>query len=153
MPTDLYDYSFVEKIAQVETYPDQFPRVIFTGEVSNVEAYMKASDVFVFPSKREGMGNVVAEAMAVGLPCILTPYDGLPDEFGKPGHEYLLVKPNSDALANKVIEVLENEKLKNEIGLAARKWTEEHLELDSSLDLYARFYKTLKDNNQRNIYV
>ncbi len=46
--------------------------VIFTGSVSNVEEYLAASDVYISTSKSEGLPNGVLEAMAVGLPVLLS---------------------------------------------------------------------------------
>lgn len=46
------------------------------GEQPDVRPYLAASDIFVFPSYREGMPNVVLEAGAMGLPCIVTDING-----------------------------------------------------------------------------
>lgn len=48
------------------------PNVDFRGNVTNVGDYLKASDVYVSTSKSEGMPNGVLEAMAVGLPTVLS---------------------------------------------------------------------------------
>lgn len=53
-------------------------RVTFTGVVSNVNEYMQAMDVFVFPSIFEGFGIVLIEAQATGLPCVVS--DTIPRE-------------------------------------------------------------------------
>lgn len=47
-------------------------KVILTGAVSNVNDYLQAMDVFVFPSIFEGLGMAVIEAQAAGLPCIVS---------------------------------------------------------------------------------
>lgn len=44
-------------------------KVIFAGFHSNAEDYLSAMDVFVFPSSYEGLGLVLIEAQANGLPC------------------------------------------------------------------------------------
>lgn len=54
-------------------------KVIFTGYKSNVNDYMQAMDVFVLPSKSEGLGLVLIEAQASGLPCF-TSKDVVPKE-------------------------------------------------------------------------
>jgi glycosyltransferase involved in cell wall biosynthesis len=47
-------------------------RTLLPGGVSNVNEYLQASDIFVFPSDYEGFGVSIAEAMAVGLPMVST---------------------------------------------------------------------------------
>lgn len=54
-------------------------KVIFTGYKSNVNDYMQAMDVFVLPSKFEGLGLVLIEAQASGLPCF-TSKDVVPND-------------------------------------------------------------------------
>lgn len=54
-----------------ETYSDD-SRLLFTGNINNVSDYLQASDVYVSASKSEGMSNGVLEAMATGLPVLLS---------------------------------------------------------------------------------
>lgn len=49
-----------------------FENVIFTGNITNVNEYLQAGDVYVSASKSEGMPNGVLEAMAAGLPVLLS---------------------------------------------------------------------------------
>lgn len=53
-------------------------RVIFTGVRNDVADLMQAMDVFVFPSKYEGLPVTLIEAQAAGLPCLIS--DGVPAE-------------------------------------------------------------------------
>lgn len=55
-------------------------KVILTGNVGNVQDYLQAMDVFVFPSHFEGFGIVVLEAQAAGLPCVVS--DCVPQAAG-----------------------------------------------------------------------
>ena len=78
-------------------------RVIFTGRVLDVEHYVAAMDVLVHPSYREGLGLVLQEAGAMGVPCITTDIIG-PKEFGIPGQTGLLVKKaDADDLYEKML--------------------------------------------------
>lgn len=56
-------------------------RVHFLGEIQNADIvhYLHASDIFVRPSRSEGMGNSFIEAMAAGLPVIATQEGGIAD--------------------------------------------------------------------------
>lgn len=57
------------------------PRVQFLGQIGHAELpkYLKASDIFIRPSRSEGMGNSFVEAMAAGLPVIATQEGGIAD--------------------------------------------------------------------------
>lgn len=51
-------------------------QVAFVGWQDDIRPFLAASDVFVFPSYREGFPNVVLQAGAMGLPCIVTDING-----------------------------------------------------------------------------
>lgn len=53
-------------------------KVILTGERTDISGFLSAMDVFVFPSKFEGLGLAVIEAQASGLPCLLS--DRIPQD-------------------------------------------------------------------------
>ena len=118
-------------------------RVVFTGPVDEVEAYYRAADVFVFPSKREGMPNVVPEAFACGLPVVLTPFLGLPSEFGRPGEHYVLAKKDPRALAEAINALLDDDARRRLLAQRGREWVRDHLAVDASLDRFAALYREL----------
>jgi glycosyltransferase involved in cell wall biosynthesis len=121
-------------------------RVHFVGFVDNVDEYLRASDVFVFPSWREGLPNVVLEAMASGLPVVMTPFLGLSGDLGKPDQHYILVERDADSFAAGIANLLEREGLRATLGQRARRWVEETLDVENSLDRYAALYQRLADN-------
>jgi glycosyltransferase involved in cell wall biosynthesis len=69
--------------------------ILFRDFHPQVENYYRAADLFVLPSQNEGMPNVVVEAMACGLPCVVTSISGTTDliEHGQSG---MLFAVNSD---------------------------------------------------------
>ncbi len=54
----------------------QTSKIIYTGQVDDIEQYYCALDVLLFPSYREGFGNVVMEAAAMGTPAIISRIPG-----------------------------------------------------------------------------
>lgn len=78
-------------------------------------------DLFVFPSGTETFGNVLLEAMASKCPCICTDSGGVTD-FAE-NHKNALVVPfrNSDALANAIQNLKENNLLREQISVGALK--------------------------------
>lgn len=76
--------------------------MIFTGRVADVEHYVAAFDCIVHPSYREGLGMVLQEAGAMGVPYIACDIPG-PGEIGVDGVTGLLVeKGNADDLFEKM---------------------------------------------------
>ena len=121
-----------------------FPgNVRFTGAVENIADYLKASDMFVFPSKKEGMPNAVLEAMATGLPTVLTPFVGLSEDFGEAGKEYLLTNRSSDAISSAIKSILKDDRSRIALGSNARNWVVNTMQLEKSVRLYANVYSSL----------
>ena len=96
--------------------------ILFTGEVKCVEKYMQASDIFVFPSRKEGLPNVVTEAMAVGLPCIVSDLDGISanDIFEEEESGIIINSYQSEKYAEFIIKLIRDHTLREKIGRKAR---------------------------------
>jgi glycosyltransferase involved in cell wall biosynthesis len=130
----------LDALARASGVPGQ---VHFTGIVDDVEAYLRASDVLVLASEREGLPNSVLEAMATSLPVIVTPYIGLSRDIGIADQHYLLSEPHAEALAAKLADLLASPERRLEQGQRGRRWVEETMALERSLDRYADLYHEL----------
>ena len=118
-------------------------RVHLVGYTQNVEEYLRAADLLVFPSRWEGMGNAVLEAMASALPVVLTPFLGLPPDFGQPDREYLLVDHDFGAIAAAVRRLMEHAELRAKLGKRGRQWVQDTMDVERTLDRYAELYRDL----------
>lgn len=88
----------------------RMPAAVFAGKMDHKQlSVMYASaDVFLFPSISESYGNVVMEAMASGLPCVLADGGGSRN-FIQQGVNGFLCAPNAaEDYLNKIIQVLED---------------------------------------------
>ena len=118
-------------------------RLHFPGLVENIEDYFRAADVFVFPSEREGFPNAMLEAMASGVPVVCSPFDGLSPELGKNGKHYVLSSFEPQELARDVLDLIRDKDCRKDMGLEARRWILEHLDVDDSIEAYSRLYRRL----------
>ena len=132
--------SEIAKLIASSGAPDQ---VHFTGIVDDVENYLRAADIFVLASAREGTPNSVLEAMATGLPCLVTPYIGMSTGIGLAGEHYQLVDRNPEAIASALIEVLQDEKASEAAGNPGQRYVVENVDQQHSLDRYAALYEEL----------
>ncbi len=89
-------------------------RVIFKGQISHevMPTYLKACDIFIRPSRSEGMGNSFIEAMAAGLPIIGTPVGGIPDFLIDKQTGFMVEVDNPKSIAEVVKKIVANESLR-----------------------------------------
>lgn len=97
-------------------------RVVFAGRVkpSEVPLYMRAMDVVVHTSVREGVARVIPQAYAVETPVVALNLDGAPEVI-KDGQTGFLVEPGSDiVVAEAVVKLLQSSELRREMGRRGR---------------------------------
>lgn len=102
-------------------------KVIYMEFVNKISDCFKSSDIFVFPTLYEPFGLVITEAMASGLPVVVSRRAGAAEliEDGREG--LLLDNPrNPGEVAEKVNMLIKNKKLRSKISKQARKVVEEY---------------------------
>ncbi len=134
---------FKESIITLIKNSGKKSNVHFLGQVEGVENYLKASDLFVFPSEREGMPNALLEAMSTGLPIVLTPFVGLSDELGVVNKEYLLAKRSPESVAEKINLILDDNDLCRELMANARHWVVTKMNVATSVKSHFSLYAEL----------
>lgn len=107
-------------------------RVIFTGRVdrSIVTAYRKLCDIFVAPSRTEGQGHAFNSAMASYLPFVTTGAGGIKEYAFDNKTAWLVPQEDPRAIAEKVLDIVNNKEKTKQIVLAARKLMEEEYDWD-----------------------
>ena len=93
---------------------------LLLGEQSEVPALMEAADLVVLPSLREGLSNVVLEAMALGRAVLSTPVGGIPQAIDNGQHGVLVEPTDTDALARALLTLIDDPALRARLGHAAQ---------------------------------
>ena len=91
------------------TKAQENPNIKFHSFVSDIERYYAAIDVLVLPSYREGFGNVVIEAGAVGTPAIVTDIPGPTDTIDREKTALVVPVKNPNALAESLRQIRERD--------------------------------------------
>jgi glycosyltransferase involved in cell wall biosynthesis len=99
-------------------------RVRLLGERADVREVLAALDVFVLPSRTEGMSNALLEGMAMALPVVATAVGGNP-EVVTPGTGVLVPAEDPGAMAAAVTDLLDAPERAAALGSAARRRVEE----------------------------
>jgi glycosyltransferase involved in cell wall biosynthesis len=95
-------------------------RLHITGSVTDVIGLLPAADVLAAPSRNEGMGRVLVEAMALGLPVVGSRVGGIPDVIVD-GECGILIPPgDAAALAATLVELGRDRALRVKLGAGAQ---------------------------------
>lgn len=132
-----------ERLAQQITALGLTGRVRLAGEVMEITAELLAADVFVLPSRAEGISNALLEAMAVGLPCLASAIPGnallIQSE-----HNGLLTPPDDEAaLAAALGRLVQAPDLRARLGRAARATVAQEFEIGQVARRYQQLYGEL----------
>ncbi len=118
--------------------------IIFKGELSEKEVKEEFSEcsVFVFPSKEESFGIVLAEAEACGKPVVASNIGGIPYVVDNNKTGFLVEYGDVDTFAEKVLALLKDKNLRINIGIAGKEKARQFSDKDIA-EKYYKLYKTV----------
>jgi len=130
--------------------------VKFIGKVSRnkITKYFKSSDIFILPSivdskgEVETLGVVLIEAMAMGIPVIGSDIGGIPDVIDDSINGFLVEPKSITDIADKVIKLLSDKKLRNKFIKNAKKkvkekfdWNNIALDIENVINEVIKWYQ------------
>ncbi len=117
--------------------------LIVTGKVRDVNLYLRAADLFVFPSRGEGLSLAVLEAQSHGLPCLLSDLPANRDLVTE-GRTGLFCRPEDwEDLRDRLLYALYNISALKPLGNAARHQVIARFSLGSIAAAFEDLYATL----------
>lgn len=126
--------------------------VIFAGKVTHkeLENWYPTADVFVLPSivtkegDTEGLGVVFLEAIASGTPIIGSNVGGIPDIIRHNETGLLVPEKDSNAVAEAIVNVLTDRKLKEKLTKNAMEFVKERFTWDIVADRFAELFRKIE---------
>ncbi len=110
------------------------------GERHDIAVILRSLDIFVLPSKAEGISNTILEAMATGLPVIATAVGGNPELVVEHKTGYLVAKEDVVALSTALLDLVVDDDKRRQWGLAAYQRIQDEFSLDSMVERYQQVY-------------
>lgn len=113
----------------------------FCGNITDVRKHLIISDMYLMPSKFEGISLTTIEAMACKIPCILYDVPGLSD-FNKEGNNALLIQPGIENIISSVVRLAENTRFAVELTDHANKFVHTNFSLERNVSSVFKLYKS-----------
>ncbi len=92
----------------------------FIGQTTAVPELLQLSDIFVLPSRTEGLSNALLEAMSSGLACVATSVGGNPEVVVDGQTGFIVPSDNPAQLASRILYLLENPEERAKMGALGR---------------------------------
>jgi len=118
-------------------------RVRFVGVQSNVADWLRAADVFALTSVSEAASLTLLEAMAAGLPVVVSAVGGNPEIVRACVEGLHFPRGDDVALADRITTLFRDPALAARMGAAGRARVEARYQLSRTIDAYARLYGRL----------
>lgn len=122
---------------------EQQAAIEWMGWQNDIRPFLAASDVFVFPSYREGFPNVVLQAGAMGLPSIVTDINGSSEIITEGVNGYIIPSQNEEALYKAMEKLLDTEE-RRKLAQQARPQIANRYERKALWKELLKFYRSLE---------
>lgn len=132
-------YKYLQKLVKDLKLEDY---VTFLGSREDVAELLKNSQIFILPSRFEGFGLAILEAMAAGVPVIASNIDGPAEIIEDNVNGLLFEKENYVELSEKILYLLENKDIRDRLSRNASNFINAY-DISVMCEKYSKLYKDL----------
>jgi len=117
--------------------------ILFGGLVGDTAPYLQTADLFVLPSISEGLSNALLEALATGLPVVVTPTGGTTDIVRHKVSGWLVQDYNPQNLLKGILAFLDNQSLRESCAHEGQSYVIENYSLTNTADNLCKLYQNV----------
>ena len=117
--------------------------VRFLGEYTEVYSLLKSGSVFFLPSRSEGFSNALLEAMACGLPSVVTRVGGNAEAIEDGRNGYVIESEDVNSAADRILRLLRDPNEAKRMGISGKRSVEEKFTADGMIERLIEHYELL----------
>jgi len=118
----------------------------FVSRQETVVRYYQAADVYLHAARADTFPNTVLEAMACGIPVVATAVGGIPEQIEDGATGYLVPCGDAEVMATRVAILLEDDSLRQDMGLRAVQAARDRFDLSRQVDDYLEWYQDVRSD-------
>ena len=119
---------------------DGVTNTFFMSKQDDMGTWFASANILIHPSNSEGLGSVILEAMAAGLPTIASNTGGIPDIIEHEQTGLLIETGNAQSLADAIERLVSDQALRNQLQTSAKEKLTE-FDIQHTTGLYDNLYK------------
>jgi len=122
---------------------------VFAGLIDRerIPEMISAMDIVVHTSLREGLARVLPQSLAMGKPCVSFDIDGAPEVVIDDYTGYLVKAFDSEGLANRIAQLLEDEDLRHKLGENGRRHVDPNFRTEKMVADISEVYQMLLERH------
>lgn len=122
-------------------------RIHWLGHRGDVASWMQRAQLFVLPSRWEGMPNVILEAMAAGVTVVATDVEGVSELLNDSVNGRIVPSENPVVLAEVTIQLMSQPEFSEKLAAAAQETVAKEFTIEAMVQRYAALYRQLCDSH------
>ena len=110
------------------------------GIKNNIQQYLLASDIYIQPSRSEGLPLSLMEACSAGLPIVASRVGGIPEVAIENRNSLLFESENEEDLAKKICKLIDDSEQRKMLGIQSKKVYNEHFSIQTNVTKLIEYY-------------
>jgi glycosyltransferase involved in cell wall biosynthesis len=123
-------------------------RVTMLGRIDDPRELLWASDIFAMPSLKEGLGVAALEAMACGLPAIVSAIGGLREVVEQDDSGILVEPARANEIGAAIARLVSSADLRIRMGVAARQRVEQNFSMTTMAERTLALYRAALEKSR-----
>jgi glycosyltransferase involved in cell wall biosynthesis len=136
----LYQKELMQQVKELHLEND----FLWLGPRNDIIEILSAFDIYVHPSRMEGLGVAIMEACTQSLPIVGTRIGGIPEIIHQDINGFLFSPESSEELANFLNELILNKTLRKRMGMESLRIVEENFNIEKQIKLLVDIYMITK---------